>query len=137
VAALDGTATVRFGNPSVGSGFPPPSGHDASFNGQDNLIPRTSVIARGGNVTFALDGLHQPAIYVPGTTPNDITLPASGDFVNDPDGRIELGPLNIPPGTQSWTPPAGTFAAPGRYLVLCNFLPHFAFARMYGWIEVK
>ena len=28
VAALDGTATVRFGNPGAGTVFPPPSGHD-------------------------------------------------------------------------------------------------------------
>jgi hypothetical protein len=136
-AALDGTATVRFGNPSAGSSFPPPSGHDRSFNAMDNMIPRTVVIERNGSVTFAVDGLHQPAVYAAGTTPDDITIPPSGDFVNDSDGRIWLGSLNVPPATSEQTTPAGTFATPGTYLVICNFLPHFAFAKMYGWVEVK
>jgi hypothetical protein len=137
VLALDGSATVRFGNPDAGSGFPPPSGHDASFNAKENMIPRTAVISQGGSVTFEIDGFHQAAVYGPGTKPDDITLPPSGDFVNDSDGRIELGPLNFPPGTTSWTTSAGTFAEPGKYLIICNFLPHFAFAKMYGWVEVK
>jgi len=31
---------------------------------------------------------------------------------------------------------AHTFTAPGRYLVMCAFLPHFNVG-MYGWVEVK
>ena len=39
VAALpDQSATVQFGHDEVGSPFPPPSGHDASFNAKDNDI---------------------------------------------------------------------------------------------------
>ena len=40
-------------------------------------------------------------------------------------------------GTANWTTPAGTFDTPGRYLVLCNFAPHFAEFGMYGWVDVK
>jgi plastocyanin len=29
-----------------------------------------------------------------------------------------------------------TFTEPGRYLVICGFLPHFEVG-MYGWVEVK
>jgi plastocyanin len=29
-----------------------------------------------------------------------------------------------------------TFHAPGRYLVICAFLPHFEVG-MYGWVEVR
>jgi hypothetical protein len=135
-AAPDGSANVRFGNEGTGSPFPPPD-HDRSFNAYDSLVPRTVVISRGGSVTYAMQGFHQPAVYEPGTTPADIEILGPEPWVNDPDGRVALGPLNVPPATTSWTTPPGTFAAPGRYLVLCNFMPHFAFASMYGWVEVK
>ena len=137
LAGPDGSATVRFGNTQAGSPFPPDE-HDSSFNGEDNLIPRTAVISAGGRVTFDIDvdSLHQAAVYRAGTTPGDIDVPVfdppAGLFVNDPDGRVYLGPVN----TDSTTPP-GTFATPGKYLMLCNFTPHFAFAKMYGWIIVK
>ena len=135
-AAPDGSADVRFGNPTAGSPFPPPD-HDRSFNGMDNLIPRTVSISAGGTVSYLIDGFHQPTVYRAGTEPEDIAIVGPEPFVNDPDGRVAMGPLNLPPGTQTWTTPAGTFATPGRYLVLCNFTPHFAFAKMYGWVNVK
>lgn len=138
VADPDSTATVRFGNPDVGSPYPPPIfEHDSSSNARDNLIPRTSVISAGGNVTFDVAGFHQPAIYEAGTTPSDINVPPFpvpfNLFINDPDGRLAIGaPVEGP-----WTPPPGTFDTPGRYLVLCNVTPHFAFFNMYGWVIVK
>jgi hypothetical protein len=138
LAVPDDSATVRFGNPGAGS-FVPGVVENGSFNAQDNLIPRTVNIARGGTVTYEIAGFHQPAIYEPGTQPSDITVPPfpQFEFINDSSGRIAggLGPLNIPPGTQSWESPALT--QPGTYLVLCNFIPHFAFAKMYGWVNVK
>src|SRR4051794_25701554 len=63
------TATVRFGNPTVGSPFPTGPGtipHDESVNAKDNMIPRQVVIAAGGTVTFDIPSAHQPAIYLPG-----------------------------------------------------------------------
>lgn len=133
LADPDGSATVRFGNSQAGTEFPPGE-HDASFNGEDNLIPRTVVISAGGAVSFDVDGFHQAAIYRAGTTPGDIAVPAFPPnlFVNDATDRLYLGPV----GTNSTTP-GGTFASPGKYLMLCNVTPHFAFAKMYGWVIVK
>jgi len=138
-AEPDSTATVRFGNPSAGSPFPPPAfDHDSSSNARDNLIPRTSVISAGGNVTFVVAGFHQVMIYEPGTAPEDIVVPPFPPnlFMNFDGGLLlAAGP---PAGVQgSWTPPAGTFSSPGRYLVLCNVTPHFAVDNMYGWVTVK
>ncbi len=138
-AGPDESATVQFGNPDAGSPYPPPEfeGHDSSSNARDNVIPRTSVISAGGNVTINVVGFHQPAIYAAGTTPEDITVPPFpvpfNLFINDPDGRLELGPAVPGP----WEVPAGTFNEPGRYLLLCNITPHFAFFNMYGWVTVK
>ena len=33
--------------------------------------------------------------------------------------------------------PAATFSAPGKYLVICTFLPHFVEFEMYGWVVVR
>ena len=61
------SATIEFGQPRVGSPFPPPSGHDQSAHAKDNLVPRTVVIKTGGSVTFEVPALvHQIAIYKPG-----------------------------------------------------------------------
>lgn len=142
LAVPEDSATVRFGNPGAGS-FVPDEVENGSFNAQDNLIPRTVNIGRGGTVTYDIDGFHQPMIYAPGTQPSDIDVPIFNPadpatlFVNESEGLIDDGdgPLNFPPGTQSWESPELT--QPGKYLVLCNFTPHFAFANMYGWVNVK
>ena len=138
-AGPDGSATVRFGNPDAGSPYQPPVFfHDSSSNATDNLIPRTSVISAGGNVTFNVAGFHQVAVYRASTEPEDITVPAFPPnlFINDPTNRLALGPAA---GTSQgpWTPPPGTFSTPGRYLILCNVTPHFAVDNMYGWVIVK
>jgi hypothetical protein len=94
VAALpDSSATVRFGNPESGSPFQRPAfDHDSSPNATDNLIPRTSVISAGGNVTFVVAGFHQVAAYRPGTQPEDITVPPFPPnlFIDDPTNRLAL-----------------------------------------------
>jgi hypothetical protein len=141
LAGPDTSATVRFGNDDVGSPFPPITEHDESGNGKFNLIPRTVAIADGGSVTYDIlvrFGIHQPVVYEAGTTPDDIDLLGPFPFVNDPMGRLAVGPaVNAAAGTGTWTTPAGTFDDPGRYLVLCNFAPHFAEFNMYGWVDVK
>jgi hypothetical protein len=142
VLAVPGTsATVRFGNDDVGSSFPPITEHDESGNGKFNLIPRTVTIPIGGRVTYDIlvrFGIHQPAVYEAGTTPDDIDLQGPFPFINDPGGRIEMGPaVNVATGTGTWTTAPATFDKPGRYLVLCNFTPHFAEFDMYGWVNVK
>jgi hypothetical protein len=141
LAGPDTSATVRFGNDDVGSSFPPITGHDSSANAKFNLIPRTVTIAEGGTVTYDIFirfGIHQPAVYGPGTTPDDIEIQGPFPLVNDPAARVALGPaVSGSPGTATWPTPAGTFDEPGRYLVLCNFAPHFAEFDMYGWVNVK
>ena len=72
-ANTPGSATVRFGNDSVGSGFPTPSGHDQSGHARDNLIPRNVVIDKGGTVKFIMGGpVHQVGVYKDGTKPEDV-----------------------------------------------------------------
>jgi hypothetical protein len=141
LAGPDTSATVRFGNDDVGSPFPPITEHDESGNGKFNLIPRTVAIAEGGSVTYDIlvrFGIHQPVVYEAGTTPDDIDVVGPFPFVNDAVGRLAVGPaVNAAAGTGTWTTPAGTFDDPGRYLVLCNFAPHFAEFGMYGWVQVK
>jgi plastocyanin len=146
------TATVQFGQASVGSPFPPDSGHDSSGHAADNLVPGTVVIAAGGTVTFEVPpGVHQIAIYQPGTEPKDIdttdltTLAvyagcAGPPFVNAP---LVIDVLDDPTLEAAYPVPCFTpmtvthqFDQPGRYLVICNFLPHFE-ARMYGWVIVR
>ena len=141
LAGPDTSATVRFGNDDVGSSYPPITEHDESGNGKFNLIPRTVTIPVGGRVTYDIlvrFGIHQPTVYEAGTTPDDIDIQGPFPFINDPDDRIEMGPaVNVATGTGTWTTAPTTFGQPGRYLVLCNFTPHFAEFDMYGWVNVK
>jgi len=58
-------------------------------------------------------------------------------IINDPDGRVALSPPLDFSDHQQWTTPGGTFDEPGRYLVICTTLPHFAEADMYGWVIVQ
>ena len=141
LAGPDTSATVRFGNDDVGSPFPPITGHDQSGNGKFNLIPRSVTIAAGGSVTYDIlvrFGFHEPKVYDVGTTPDDIDvqLPiAQNLFINEDEGLIASGPrVGAAVGTATWTTPV--LNEPGRYLVLCNFAPHFAEFGMYGWINV-
>ena len=146
VGGLPMTATVAFGRPDTGSPFPPPSGHDQSSHAKDNLVPRTVVIASGGTVTFDLSGpgraIHQVAVYPDGTDPADVDItalapPVAGcppaPLIADPDGIV----LAAQPCAGGTTSPSYTFNTPGRYLVICTFLPHFADFQMYGWVIVK
>ena len=139
------SATVRFGNDTVGSPFPPPSGHDQSGHGRDNLIPRTTVIDQGGTVTFEIAGpVHQVSVYKPGTTVDEVSragaAPKAGcgpaPFIpgtNDPNLVKVLGEPICAGGPASVS---YKFDTPGRYLVICAFIPHLNVG-MYGWVEVR
>jgi plastocyanin len=138
------SATIQFGQPNVGSPFPPVPPHDQSAHAKDNLVPREVVIDRGGTVTFNTFGVHQVAIYAPGTDPGDIDQTALGPggaapcppvpLINDTDNRIAV--LGAQPCAGGPTAPTYTFTQPGRYLVICTFLPHFQVG-MYGWVRVR
>ena len=142
------SATVQFGQPNVGSPFPPTSGHDQSAHAVDNMVPRTVVIDTGGTVTFNIPGVHQVAIYGPGTEPDDIDTsmlilmppgcPRPGGaplLINDPENREALYAQPCLPGGAARVV-THTFTEPGRYLVICAFLPHFQ-VQMWGWVEVR
>lgn len=150
VAAKGGppaSATVRFGNPDVGSPFPPPDPHDESFHSIDNVIPSATVISAGGTVNFEMAAFHQAVVYAPGTTPSDID-PSDTNDLTDPGGAVIIpnflidfaddaafvanSPFGFAP--QSWSM---TFDEPGRYLVICAVVPHFVEANMWAWIIVQ
>lgn len=135
-------ATVEFGRNELGTAFFPPGEHDASFHAKDAIRPRAIVIAAGGTVDFVIAPFHKPALYEPGIEPGDIDLTlleGSGapfpfpPVINDPDGRIARGALNLG-APVVWSQ---TFEERGRYLVICEVLPHFAGAKMYAWVVVK
>jgi plastocyanin len=143
-AALPLTAGIQFGRADVGSGYPPPSGHDASFHAGDKLFPQTVVIGVGGTVTFTTFGVHEIALYEAGTSPDDINTSLVDfapppcppvPYINDPNHRIAV--LGDAPCEGGPTVLHYTFTQRGKYLVICNFLPHFVDAKMYGWVDVK
>ena len=146
-------AVMQFGQANVGSGFPPGSQHDQSAHAVDNLVPRTVVIGVGGTVTFNLPAaVHQIRIYKPGTEPEDVdttvttSLAAFAGCGAPIPPAVTGAPLVIADGTNleaaipvpclTPTQKSHTFTAPGRYLVICAFLPHFEVG-MYGWVEVR
>jgi plastocyanin len=144
LAGPGSSATVQYGKPNTGTSFEPGE-HDSSFRAYDKLNPRTVKISAGGSVNFELVGFpHQVAVYNLGVGPEDVQVPPFGPpddpnfenlFINaDSTGLKFLGasPFGPPQGTETVT-----FAAPGKYLMICNFTPHFAFAKMYGWVDVK
>ena len=136
-------ATVRFGNDSVGSPFPPPSGHDQSPHAKDNLIPRTVVIDQGGTVTFQMGGgVHAVGIYKDGTRIDQVVRAAAPKAgcpavyvtgATDPNLLTMLGEPICAGGDPAVS---YTFENPGRYLVICTFVPHLNVG-MYGWVEVR
>ena len=149
-------AVMQFGQANVGSPFPPGSGHDQSAHAADNIVPRTVVIQVNGTVTFNVPpAVHQINIYKPGTQPEDVdtslgnrtTLAAhAGCGAPLPDALtgapiiIGSGGTNfeaaIPVPCLTPTQATYTFTQPGKYLVICAFLPHFEVG-MYAWVEVK
>jgi len=148
VAGPPSTAVVRFGNNDAGTqrfGPEHPSSH-----ARDNIIPGTAVIRAGGTVTFLVQPPHRVAIYAPGVTPEDIRLIPGvtvfdhvgppgppfipGFLIDEPNGRLfmEATPVFGPPHQVEYT-----FEEPGKHLVICAILPHFAFLKMYAWVDVK
>jgi plastocyanin len=140
------SATVEFGRPDTGSPFSP--GHDESGHAKDRPVPRTVVISQGGTVTFRINArTHELAIYAAGTEPEDIdtSLTKPPDLVagcpdvrliDDPNGRIAVFDQPCAVGLQTDVV-SFTFDEPGRYLFICNFLPHFVDFDMFGWVIVE
>jgi plastocyanin len=127
--APNSSAVMALGNPDVGTGYSPGSGHDASWHANDRMRPGTVVIDAGESVTFQVYPGHRVAIYDDGTRPQDI-VPNPGPFVLDPVNRLAI--QGAPTPTYSYT-----FNEPGRYLVICAIARHFFEANMYGWVIVR
>lgn len=141
MAATPLSATMQFGLEDVGTGYPPPTGHDSSWHANDTIVPQTVVIDKGGTVTFNLVGIHELAIYGNGKQPQDVSLanliPHPCDPTNLPplidDGVDRIGVYSAGCGPRTYTQ---TFPDPGKYLVICSVVPHFQ-AKMYGWVTVR
>ena len=125
------------------------------------ILPNHIKVTQDGVVHFLVAGFHQAVVYKPGTKPEDIVVPASGLFINDPTNQFYLGinPAGGPLGTAATANPsnaqnrvesvsfpasAGVVAGmvvsakaePGIYLVMCNIRQHFLDG-MFAFIEVK
>ena len=126
------------------------------------MLPNDVEINQGGVVHFLVAGFHQPTVYKPGTKPEDIVVPPTGTFINDPNNRFYLGIAPAggpPPPTPATADPSNARnrvesvgfpategvvggvvvspkAEPGVYLVICNVKQHFQ-TGMFGFIEVK
>ena len=103
------------------------------------------MIDKGGTVTFKIAvPVHQVAIYGDGVDANDINAAAVAPkagcpavYITDPTNRVAvLGEPVCKTGGGGSFNPTFKFNTPGRYLVICTFVPHFA-AGMYGWVEVR
>jgi hypothetical protein len=144
-------ATMQFGREGM-TGFehmsPKAFPHTRAGHAVDKVYPGTVAIRAGETVAFRSFPIHQIAVYGPGTKPTDIRLDPEhlddaetpfGTFpdvlINDPANRLALSPISF--ATLDWTPPAGTFARPGRYLVICTLVFHYVETKMYGWVEVR
>ena len=139
-------ATVSFGawpsEPPFDRLMPPPAGSPPPPN-VHQLIPHTATIKAGGTVNFLIAGFHNVVVYGPGSTPETINAgiqtPVPGAppnfprLIDDPVNRVYRGvnPFTLPQDRSEVV----HFAAPGTYLVICAFLPHFL-DDMWGWVKV-
>jgi plastocyanin len=139
------TAVVQFGQPDTGSPFPPSQQHDQSSHAKDNIVPRTVVIAAGGTVEFHINTpAHGLAIYQSGTEPEDIDVtiikPSAGPpcppppLIDDDQDRLVVFAQPCAGGSSVVS---YTFQDPGRYLIICVFLPHFVDFDMFGWVIIQ
>jgi len=55
------------------------------------MFPNDVEINQGGVAHFIVAGFHQPSVYKPGTKPEDIVVPTTGTFINDPNNPILPG----------------------------------------------
>ena len=73
------------------------------------ILPNDIEVNQDGVVHFMVAGFHQAAVYKPGTVPENIVVPASGTFINDPNNLFYMG-INPAGGPPPGTPPTPTAA---------------------------
>jgi hypothetical protein len=128
------------------------------------LVPYEATVKAGGTVNFIVAGYHLIAVYAPGIALEDINpsllatplavppgpVNQGPPLINDPEGRVYFGldprkaPLsanifpaaNAPLAYSQDRVEVVQFPNPGRHLVICAVLPHFANDRMHGWVNV-
>jgi hypothetical protein len=137
---------------AFGSGLntlPPPPALSGPPN--HHVLPPEIKVRQNGVVHFLVSGFHMVVVYNPGTEPEDIVVPPSGTFINDPKTPP---PTNVfyfginpqggpPPGTPATTNPFNgsnrqesvSFSKPGTYLVICNVRQHFLDG-MFAFVKV-
>ncbi len=139
---LPTSAVMQFGNKGTGSPFPPPAQHDASGHAADKMVPRTVTVAVGGTVTFLLNTpIHGIGVYAAGTQTADINPGVNQvmggcppvPYINDATNRLASFASICAGGTMA---NQFQFNAPGRYLIICTFLPHFTVEDMWAWVIV-
>ena len=156
------TATVSFGAWAAGTNRRPNIVAAAGLpNNVHALIPYEVMIKAGGTVNYMIAGFHVVAVYGGGTRPEDINtgitvLPFGAPappIIDDPANRVYRGidPTAMPfmQGPQQQGPIGPPFQPviqdrievvhfpdPGRFLVICAVLPHFA-EGMYGYVKVN
>jgi plastocyanin len=142
------TATVSFGSwptdppldrfPDKGAGPLPPPTFAPNVH---KMIPYEVEIKAGGTVNFIIGGFHQVLVYDDGVEKSDINAtllllrPNTAPLVNDPNKRLYRGidPMIFPQDRVEVV----NFSSPGRYLVICGVLPHFAMnPPMQGYVKV-
>jgi plastocyanin len=156
------TATVSFGAWTAGTNRRPNIVAAAGLpNNVHALIPHEVMIKAGGTVNYMIAGFHVISVYGDGTRPEDINtgilVPPVGapapPIIDDPANRVYRGidPTAMPfmQGPQQQGPIGPPFQPvvqdrievvhfpdPGRFLVICAVLPHFA-EGMYGYVKVN
>ena len=70
------------------------------------VLPNDIEVNQDGVVHLMVAGFHQPVVYKPGTLPENIAVPPSGTFINDPNNVFYKG-IN-PAGGPLATPPTPT-----------------------------
>jgi hypothetical protein len=84
----------------------------------NQILPPEIKVRQGGVVHFLMSGFHMVTVYVPGTEPENIVVPLSGTFINDPTAappsnafyfgiNPQGGPLNTAATTNPFNGPIG------------------------------
>jgi hypothetical protein len=115
------------------------------------ILPDDIKVKEDGVVNFLVAGFHQIVVYNRGTKVEDILVPRTGTFINDPatfdpTTQFYLGinpaggplatPVNPNPTNVQNRLESVSFAEPGTYLVICNIRGHFLDG-MFAFVKVK
>jgi hypothetical protein len=116
----------------------------------NHILPPEIKVRQGGVVHFLMSGFHMAIVYNPRTEPDNIIVPPSGTFIDDPTAvppsnvfyfgiNPQGGPLNTPATTNpvngSNRQESVSFSEPGTYLVICNVRQHFLDG-MFAFVKV-